>query len=250
MKIVNESLLVLAVLLGLKFSVVSAFEGVDESPIPVGFLQELKTAGKVLHQADSASPQTAVKFAPQNNVARLSKRKAILLSMLLPGLGERSIGSYRTAKYFYGSESSLWLALILFHKRQEWKKEDYQVYAAAMAGVENKGKNGQFYSDVSNYSDVDEFNAAIRRSRQPRSVYDAADEFWSWSSEKERLKFKSLKLESDAAGQNVKRIIGGMIINRIFSVMNTVYRYNKLNPPVAVSLNIINYPGLSLAAKF
>lgn len=250
MQIVNESLLVLAVLLVLRVSVVSAFEGADESPIPVGFLQELRTAGKVVHQSDSASPQTAVKFAPQNSAARPSKRKAIFMSMLLPGLGERSIGSYRTAKYFYSSESSLWLSLIIFHKRKEWKKEDYQVYAAAMAGVKNGGKNDQFYSDVSNYSDVDEFNAAIRRSREPRSVYNAADEFWSWSSEGERLKFKSLKLESDTAGQNVKRIIGGMIVNRIFSVMNTIYRYNKLNSPATVSLNIINYPGLSLTAKF
>ena len=250
MKIVNESLLVLAVLLGLRISIVSAFKGADESPIPVGFLQELRAASKVLHQSDSASPQTDIKFAPQYDAARLSKRKAILLSMLLPGLGERSIGSYRTAKYFYSSESSLWLSLILFQKRKEWKKEDYQVYAAAMAGVENEGKNDQFYSDVSNYSDVDEFNAAIRRSREPRSVYNRADEFWSWSSEEGRLKFKSLKFESDTAGQNVKRVIGGLIVNRIFSVMNTIYRYNKLNMPATLSLNIIEYPGLSLTAKF
>jgi len=250
LKIVNEALLVLAILLGLRISIVSAFKGADESPIPVGFLQELRTASKVLYQADSESAQRSIKFAPQNNAARLSKRKAILMSMLLPGLGERSIGSYRTAKYFYGSESSLWLALIIFHKRKEWKKEDYQIYAAAMAGVKNEGKNDQFYSDVSNYSDVDEFNAAIRRSRDPRSVYNAADKFWSWSSEEKRLKFKSLKLESDTAGQNVKRIIGGMIINRIFSVMNTIYSYNKMNLPATVSLDIIIYPGLSLTAKF
>ena len=250
MKIVTKSLLVLALLLGLKFSDVSAFKGTDESPIPAGFLQELRNAGKVSYQSDSTSIQTAVEFAPQNNIARPSKQKAILMSILLPGLGERSIGSYRTAKYFFSSESSLWLSLIIFHKRREWKKEDYQVYAAAMAGVQIEGKDDQFYSDVSNYSDVDEFNAAIRRSREPRSVYNAADEFWSWSSEEERLKFKSLKLESDTAGQNVKRIIGGMIVNRIFSVMNTIYRYNRLNLPATASLNIINYPALSLTVKF
>ena len=250
MKIVYKSLLVLAILPGLRFSVLSAFEGAVESPVPVGFLQRLGEVSKDLHQLKSSTLQTAFKFAPQNNAARISKRKAVLLSMLLPGLGERSIGSRRSAKYFYGSESSLWLSLVIFQKRKEWKKEDYQVYAAARAGVNNEGKNDQYYSDVSNYSDVDEFNAAIRRSREPRSVYNATDEFWSWSSEEERLKFKSLKLESDAAGQNVKRIIGGMVINRIFSVMNTIYRYNKLNKPATVSLSIVDYRGLSFTAKF
>jgi len=250
LKIVTHSILALTVILGLRYSVVFAFEGSDETPVPVGILQASRSSDLILYRSNSASTPAVVEFSPQKDRARLSKRKAILLSMLLPGLGERSIGSYRSARYFYGSESSLWLSLILFQKRKEWKKEDYQVYAAALAGVTNEGKNDQFYSDVSNFSDVDEFNAAIRRSREPRSVYDAADEFWSWSSEEERLKFKSLKLESDTAGQNVKRIIGGMIVNRIFSVMNIIYRYNKLNPPATVSFNILDYLGLTVTARF
>lgn len=250
MKIFNGSLLVLTLLLGSGSSDLRAFEGSDNSPIPAGFLQELWSADKVLHRSEIARVLTTVEFTPQTAATVSSKRKAVLMSMLLPGLGERSIGSHGAAKYFYGSETSLWLSLFLFQKRKEWKKEDYQVYAAATAGVNNEGKDDQFYSDVSNFADVDEFNAAIRRSRQPRSVYDAADEQWSWSSEEERLIFKSLKLESDTAGQNVKRVIGGMIINRIFSVMNTIYRYNKLNPPVTMRLNIIDHPTLSLTAKF
>lgn len=250
MKIISESIFVLAVLLGLRVSEVSAFERRDESPVPLGFLQELSATGKILLQPERVGSQIAVQPAPQISASRISKRKAILLSLLLPGLGERSIGSYRTAKYFYIGESSLWLSLFILHKRKEWKKEDYQVFAAAEAGVNNEGKNDQFYSDVSNYSDVDEFNAAIRRSRDPRSVYSAADEFWSWSSEEERLKFKSLKLESDTAGQNINRVIGGMIVNRILSVMNTIYRYNKSNPNSAMSLNIRNNFELSLTAKF
>ena len=250
MRNVNQSFWVFAVLLGLRISVVSAFEGSDKSPIPLGFLQELKNREKITRKSETLTPQIAIQFEPQNNAALPSKRKAVLMSMLLPGLGEHSIGSNRAAKIFYSSESSLWLSIFLFHKREEWKREDYQVYAAAHAGVNNVGKNDQFYSDVSNFSDVDEFNAAVRRSRDPRSVYSAADEQWSWGSEEERLKFKSLKLESDTAGQNIKRIIGAMVVNRILSVMNTIYRYNRLNSPGAVSLNIRDFHELSLTAKF
>ena len=250
MRIASLSLLIFSIQLGLGISVVSGSEGVIESRIPIGFLQEVSNSVKVQHQEELLNPRIAVWFVPQNSAARISKRKAIFMSMLLPGLGERSIGSYRSAKLFYGSESSLWLSLFMFHKRKEWKREDYQVYAAARAGVNNEGKNDQFYSDVSNYSDIDEFNAAIRRSREPESVYSGADERWSWRSEEERLKFKSLKLESDTAGQNLKRIIGAMLVNRIFSVMNTIYRYNKLDSPATLSLKIENFPELSLTAKF
>ena len=250
MRIASYSLLILRVHLGLGISIVSGSEGVIDSRIPIGFLQEVSNSVKVQHQSELLNPPVAVRFVPQNSAARISKRKAIFMSMLLPGLGERSIGSYRSAKLFYSSESSLWLSLFMFQKRKEWKREDYQAYAAARAGVSNEGKNDQFYSDVSNFSDVDEFNAAIRRSREPESVYNGADEQWSWSTEEERLKFKSLKLESDNAGQNIKRIIGAMLVNRIFSVMNTIYRYNKLESPATLSLDIGNFTELSLTAKF
>ena len=250
MRIVGHSLLLFSVQLGLGISVVSGSEGEVDSRIPIGFLQEVSISLKVSHQSELKNPPVAVRFVPQNGAARMSKRKAIFMSMLLPGLGERSIGSYRSANLFYGSESSLWLSLFIFQKRKEWKREDYQTYAAARAGVNNEGKNDQFYSDVSNFYDVDEFNAAIRRSREPESVYSGADEQWSGSTEEERLKFKSLKLESDNAGQNIKRIIGVMLVNRIFSVMNTVYRYNKLDSPATLSLHIGNFPELSLTAKF
>ena len=250
MRIASYSLLIFSVHLGLGISIVSGSEGVIDSRIPIGFLQEVSNSVKVQHQSELLNPPVAVRFVPQNSAARISKRKAIFMSMLLPGLGERSIGSYRSAKLFYSSESSLWLSLFMFQKRKEWKREDYQAYAAARAGVSNEGKNDQFYSDVSNFSDVDEFNAAIRRSREPESVYNGADEQWSWSTEEERLKFKSLKLESDNAGQNIKRIIGAMLVNRIFSVMNTIYRYNKLESPATLSLDIGNFTELSLTAKF
>ena len=249
MRIVNQLFWILVVLLELRISVVSAFEGTDESPIPLGFLQELENSQKIMHNSEMLTPQIALQSEPKYNAARPSKRKAVFMSMLIPGLGEYSIGSNRAAKIFYSSEASLWLSIFLFQKRREWKREDYQVYAAANAGVNNNEKNDQFYSDVSNFSDVEEFNEAIRRSRDPRSVYDAADEYWRWSSEEERLKFKSLKLESDTAGQNIKRIIGAMVVNRIFSVMNTIYRYNRLDT-ATVSLNIRDFSELSLIAKF
>ncbi len=251
MRIMKAALPVLSLFFGVLNSSVFGSERVDKSPVPIGYLQELKIeAGDLHHPVKAYQSRFDMQFSPKNSVKPPSKRKAVLMSLLLPGLGERSIGSYTSAKVFYSSESTLWLFLFLSQKRKEWKKEDYQVYAAVNAGVDNDGKSEQFYSDVSNFSDVDEFNAAIRRSRNPRSVYNSTDEFWSWGSEEERLKFKSLKLESDKADLNIKRTIGVLLINRILSVMNTIYKYNKMNSTASMSMNMRGLPELKLSVKF
>ncbi|MCH7494578.1 MAG: hypothetical protein IH825_00595 [Candidatus Marinimicrobia bacterium] len=185
-----------------------------------------------------------------------SKAKAVLMSIILPGTGERATGNYTSAKLFNSTESALWLSLFWFKKTKDWRREDYEVYASANAGVDNEGKNELYYANVGNYSDVYEYNSAERRSRNPAGTYDSQDYFWSWSSDETRLQYKSLRKDSELAGQNLQYTIVGLILNRLLSVMNTVYRYNK-NVRMAMSIEsgsvLIDRAGatkLSLSVRF
>jgi len=208
-------------------SVAESSEVGDKTPVPMGFLQKFgQTDAAVLAGLDRENIEDIT--APESNRSRTaSKAKAVLMSIILPGTGERVTGNYTSAKLFNSTESALWLSLLWFKKTKDWRREDYEVYASVNAGVNNEGKNEKYYANVGNYIDVDEYNSAERRNRNPSGVYDSQDFFWSWSSDETRLQYKSLRKKSELAGQNLQYTIAGLILNRLVSVMNTVYRYNK-----------------------
>ena len=84
-----------------------------------------------------------------------------------------------------------------------------------------------FFANIGGYNSIEDFNAARRRSRDPASVYSGEEYKWQWSSNEARLKFKSLRFDSERAQLNIEYTIGFLILNRILSVMDTSYRYGK-----------------------
>jgi len=197
-------------------------DGDDKRLIPVGIVQ------KISLDVTNKSMKTNTALISEIDYDNYpTKRKAVLLSLLLPGLGEKSIGSHTSAKIFHSTETALWLSLIWFNKVKNWKKEDFKVFASAKAGVDVTGKDNLYFSNIGGYDSIEDFNSARRRSRDPSSVYDGREYHWSWSSDEARLKYKSLRFDSELAQQNIEYTIGFLILNRILSIMNTSYRYGK-----------------------
>ena len=227
MKFIFNTAISLVSVITLLYSVAESTEVEDKSPIPIGFLQRFgQSEVAVLAELDRKNIEKTI--SPESNRSQTtSKAKAVLRSIILPGSGERLTGNYASAKLFNSTESALWLSLIWFKKTQDWRREDYEVFASANAGVNNEGKDEVYYANVGNYGDIDEYNSVKRRSRNPSGTYDSQDYFWSWSSDETRLQYKSLRKKSELAGQNLQYTIVGLILNRLLSVMNTVYRYNK-----------------------
>ena len=253
--IINISISMFSVIT-LLCSVAESSEGLEKTTLPLGFLQKFgQTDEKVLSRLGRRDFEN-ITALESNHTLTTSKKKAVLMSIILPGTGERATGNYASAKLFNSTESALWLSLLWFKKTKDWRREDYEVYASVNAGVNNEGKDEVYYANVGNYSDVDEYNSAMRRSRNPSGTYDSQDYFWSWSSDETRLQYKSLRKESELAGQNLQYTIVGLILNRLMSVMNTVYRYNK-NVSMAMSIEsgsvLIDKAGttkLSLSVRF
>lgn len=228
----------------------------EKTPVPLGFLQKFGQADELVFTGIRRGEFANIVSPESNRRPTSSKAKVVLMSIILPGTGERATGNYTSAKLFNSTESALWLSLLWFKKTKDWRREDYEVYASVNAGVNNEGKDEVYYANVGNYSDVDEYNSAMRRSRNPSGTYDSQDYFWSWSSDETRLQYKSLRKESELAGQNLQYTIVGLILNRLMSVMNTVYRYNK-NVSMAMSIEsgsvLIDKAGttkLSLSVRF
>jgi len=197
-------------------------DGDKKKIIPVGMIQAMSA-----EMTSESAHAILVSFPGIDYDNYPTKRKAVLLSLLLPGLGEKSIGSHTSSKIFHSSESALWLSLIWNTKVKNWKKEDFEVFASANAGVDINGKDDLFFANIGGYNSIGDYNAARRRSRDPAGVYRGEEYSWNWSSNEARLKYKSLRFDSERAQLNIEYTIGFLIVNRIISVMNTSYRYGK-----------------------
>ncbi len=171
----------------------------------------------------------AVKAQPGPAVK--SKGKAFLLSLLLPGLGERYAGRPGRAHFFLASEITLWLGYAGLTTYRDWRRDDYRSYAAAHAHVDLQGKNDSYFINISNYDDIDSYNAAKLRQRNLPAFYqDVEKYYWKWNSTAERKKFDDIRLSAEKADNRALFMLGAVVANHLISAIDAIWcvrGYNK-----------------------
>lgn len=165
---------------------------------------------------------------PRLQLQSKSKGKAFLLSLILPGMGEKYVGANSKATMFLATEVTLWLGYTGFVTYRDWRKEDYKTYAASHAQVELEGKSDSYFIDVGNYSSIYEYNAAKLRQRNlPEYYRDEQAYFWQWQSEAHRQKFDQLRIASDKANNRSMFVIGAILANHVLSAIDAVWSAHK-----------------------
>lgn len=224
-KIISISSVLL--LTGVVFTSVTFAGDGAQSPVPKGVIQSL-VDGKDFYSGGMQMKGSPNFFLSTHGSPDITKRGAILRSMILPGWGERYLGADRASGYFFTNEAGLWLSILGMNRYGNWRKEDYKAYAAAHAGVDNTGKLDRYYVNVSNYSNIRDFNEAKRRNRTPSKVYpETPANSWEWDSEESRMEYDSLRLQSEKAGVAITFISGALVVNRLLSIIDVIYKYNK-----------------------
>lgn len=156
---------------------------------------------------------------------------AILYSVLLPGMGELYAEGYESGKYFTIAEAALWITYggMKYHSNRQ--KDNYFSYAESYGGVTNMAaKNSDYYADIGNYLNINDFNDDMARQGQFSKMYNLTTHFWNWNSNAERKSYRELWTSSESWNNNLRFVVGGMILNRIASAINAVRlvsRYNK-----------------------
>lgn len=158
---------------------------------------------------------------------KISMKKAMILSFLFPGAGQYYADSKFKGQVFMGAEVSIWAGFIAYRVYGGWKKDDYKDFAAAHAGVDNSGKNEEFYDWLGFYDNREEFNQ-FGRLYYPDRAYlpDNSSYYWQWDSKESRIAFKDMKDDSKRAFRNSTFMIGLAIANRVISGIDT-YRTVK-----------------------
>ncbi|MBN1465097.1 hypothetical protein JXA02_05000 [candidate division KSB1 bacterium] len=168
---------------------------------------------------------------PLSQVALKNKGKAMFMSLLIPGLGQRYAEADGKAAVFFGIEIGLWLTYCGFTAHGDWRENDYKNLAAAHANVNLEGKNHTYFIDVGNFDDIYEHNEYRLRQRDWANYYQDVDFwYWNWSSRAYRDKFDELRIASDTADNRAKFVLGAIVANHIISAIDavwSVYQHDK-----------------------
>ena len=155
---------------------------------------------------------------------------AIIYSLLLPGMGELYADGYSSGKYFTIAEGALWGMFIGMNTYANWQKDRYKAYAVANGDVSSTGKNDDFYATIGDYSNIDQYNEEKALNRDFSAMYNVETNYWNWPTTEQRKTYRGMWTSSEQTFNDIRFVVGAMIVNRIASAINAVRlvsAYNK-----------------------
>lgn len=173
----------------------------------------------------------------------------ILFSVILPGMGELYAENYSSGKYFTIAEGALWGTYIGINTYAGWQKERYKSYAVSNGGINPAGKSDDYYATISQYTSITDYNNDMAKQREFGSLYNENTFYWKWNGD-DRKNYREMWVSSEQSYNNLRFIIGGLIVNRLVSAINAVRlvtRYNKnLSQQTSwnISTGMMNVPNL------
>lgn len=187
----------------------------------------------------------ALTFQSPDIVKKKNAGIAIIYSLLLPGMGELYADNYSSGKYFTIAEGSLWLTYIGINSYGGWQQDRYKSLAASRGGVDIAGKNSDYFATISEYLSIDEYNNEQALNRNFEEMYDVNEYYWNWQNPDDRKSYRSMWVSSEQAYNNLRFVIGGLILNRVISAINavrSVSAYNKRMSEASWNISVGYYP--------
>ena len=216
-------------------------------------IQGLKNSVKL---SDESFHDDNVSLSYDYNSEKKSVGLGIVYSLLLPGMGELYADSYDIGKYFTIADGILWATFIGMNVYTNWQEDNYQTYAASNAGVENNNKDADYYSTIGNYTSVFSYNEEKALERNYDEMLDPEVYFWKWSTTSERQTYRDMWTSSEQTSNDIRFVVGGLILNRIASAVNaarlvTAYN-NKLKDELSwnFSVGLMNQQNLPTSLTF
>ncbi len=197
----------------------------------------------VLLQAISFVSEAQVAEAGDSLLSQKTARRLLLQSLVLPGWGEHSLNYHRRGFALNSSELLLWVGFATLSYLGNSAEQDMQAYAARHAGINPVGKDIYYFTDIGNYANIYEYNEQKMRYRQYANLYPESSEyFWAWDSEASRRKFDRLRYNSQQILHIASFAIGGLVVNRIISVIDIIALTKERLEPVENSVQALVYP--------
>ena len=171
-------------------------------------------------------------------------------------MGELYADAYSIGKYFTIADGLLWGTFIGMEVYSNWQENNYQTYAAANADVDNSNKDADYYSTIGNYTSVFSYNEEKALERNYDEMLDPETDFWKWNTTEERQTYRDMWTSSEQTSNDIRFVVGGLILNRVASAINaarlvTAYN-NKLKDELSwnFSVGFVNQQNLPTSLTF
>ena len=196
-------------------------------PVQLSLRDAASTPAAVSAPANEWSYQDGVATAPEP----LSPGKAVMYSLLLPGLGDWKLGNKSRATVFFALEGLIWVSYATFQVQGGNYEEEYEDLAVRFAGVAGTDHSDDFYATIRDYDSSEEYEADIKNEGR---YYDtgsvALDQYfienrvedyqpWLWASHERRLQYSETRSASKTAYRRADYMIAAAAANRVVSAV-------------------------------
>ena len=184
----------------------------------------------------------------ENVKQKKSTGLAIVYSLLLPGMGELYADAYDSGVYFTIADGVLWGTYVGMNVYANWQKDRYISYSQTNAGVTPENKDEDYYATIGEYLDIDQYNDQQAFEYNFDEMYDTETHFWKWNTSEERKEYRDMWVSSEQTFNDVRFVVGALLLNRVISAINAVRLVSKYNNNLSqevgwnVSLGVQGYP--------
>jgi hypothetical protein len=118
--------------------------------------------------------------------------------------------------------------MVAFRAHGAAKRDDYRAMAALHAGVVGDHSH-DFYVDIGNWDNVDDYNEQRLQDREFDRLYTSTLDSWEWDSKESRVQMEKIRIQSDKAFNSIYYLIGGIVLNHIASAIHAGRVTSKRN---------------------
>ena len=175
----------------------------------------------------SLNYHNAVIQAPSLSKGQATDARPFLKSLLIPGWGQYSQNRSNLALIYISMEALLWGGMYSFQSYGNWLENDYKAYAVSHAEINPSGKNHDYYVDIGNYDDMDEYNQIQQLERDWEALYLDPSYYWQWDNSSNRASFEDLRIKSDLYKNSTVYFAGAILVNHLISAIDAA-RYTRI----------------------
>ncbi len=184
-----------------------------------------------------------------------SSRRAMLLSLLVPGLGHHYLGRHAIAARYYAAEA---MALAGFAHTSGYSRRlfaESRTWAYRYAGIEKGADDEYYWQAVGEYMDSERgsvdrqsgHNQDLRLMGMYENVYWRDDQQWSWLDEEKREEYNHLREIATGFKTASAFFIAGMVVNRAIAFVNA--RRITRHKHFTKSARLDAYPSVQLSSR-
>jgi hypothetical protein len=164
--------------------------------------------------------------------------KPFLYSILIPGMGQLSMGEKGHAIPFFIAEGLIWTNYVYWKVAEGKRQDDYIEQAQLNAGVGVSDADDEYWGTVGQYSrssgeGPNSYEEELRREARELHPSDPAaqdayvaehlptgDQAWEWSTEELRSQYKDTRASANSADNKAKYSFAAALVNRVVSVID------------------------------